>query len=84
MKAIYRKLFSNYEDRFRTSIESDYVRNVSSREFKEIIDTYKEATGHSLDNNPGCGACVLRAFKVIGRWYFSEIEKTNKPKRDGK
>lgn len=84
MKATYKNIFSKYEDRFRTAIDSDYVRNIGSKDFKELVDTYRDATGHTLESNPGCGACVLRVFKVIGRWYFGEIEKSNKPKRDGK
>ena len=77
MKPKHKTIFSKYEERFRTAIDSDFVRNIGSRDFKELIDTYREASGVSLDSNPGCGACVLRAFKVIGRWYFEQINQIN-------
>ena len=80
MKPTYKQL-SKYEDRMYTAVYSDYVRNCSSRELNELISTYNEITNNHLTiSNPSCGACVLRVFRTIGKYYFDEKEKNQKKK----
>ena len=83
MKPTYKQL-SKYEDRFYCAVYScDYVRNIGSRELTDLISTYNEITGNHLTiSNPSCGACVLRVFRTIGKYYFDQIqkEKNNKKK----
>ena len=75
------KVLSKYEDRFYTAVFSDYIRNIGSRELNDLISTYNEITGnHLILSNPSCGACVLRVFRTIGKYYFDEKEKNNKKK----
>ena len=75
------KALSKYEDRMYTAVFSDYVRNCSSRELNELISTYNEITNNHLTiSNPSCGACVLRVFRTIGKYYFDQKEKNNKKK----
>ena len=75
------KQLSKYEDRMYTAVYSDYVRNCSSRELNELISTYNEITNNHLTlSNPSCGACVLRVFRTIGKYYFEEKEKNQKKK----
>lgn len=72
MKPTYKNL-SQYEDRFYTAVYSDYVRNIGSRELTDLISTYNEITGNHLTiSNPSCGACVLRVFRTIGRYYYDQ------------
>ena len=72
MKPTYKQL-SKYEDRMYTAVFSDYVRNIGSRELNELISTYNEITGNHLTiSNPSCGACVLRVFRTIGKYYFDQ------------
>ena len=67
------KALSKYEDRMYTAVYSDYVRNIGSRELNELISTYNEITGNHLTiSNPSCGACVLRVFRTIGKYYFDQ------------
>ena len=67
------KALSKFEDRFYCAVYSDYVRNISSRELNELISTYNEITGNHLTiSNPSCGACVLRVFRTIGKYYFDQ------------
>ena len=77
------KSLSKYEDRFYCAVYSDYVRNIGSQELTDLISTYNEITGNHLTiSNPSCGACVLRVFRTIGKYYFDQIqkEKNNKKK----
>ena len=75
------KALSKYEDRMYTAVFSDYVRNIGSRELNELISTYNEITNNHLTiSNPSCGACVLRVFRTIGKYYFDEKEKNQKKK----
>ena len=75
------KALSKYEDRMYTAVYSDYVRNIGSRELTDLISTYNEITGNHLTiSNPSCGACVLRVFRTIGKYYFDEKEKKQKKK----
>ena len=75
------KQLSKYEDRFYCAVYSDYVRNVGSKELNELISTYNEITGNHLTiSNPSCGACVLRVFRTIRKYYFDEKEKNQKKK----
>ncbi len=72
MKPTYKQL-SKYEDRMYTAVYSDYVRNIGSRELTDLISTYNEITGNQLTiSNPSCGACVLRVFRTIGKYYFDQ------------
>lgn len=67
------KVLSKFEDRMYTAVFSDYVRNCSSRELNELISTYNEITNnHLVISNPSCGACVLRVFRTIGKYYFDQ------------
>ena len=67
------KALSKFEDRFYCAVYSDYVRNIGSRELNELISTYNEITGNHLTiSNPSCGACVLRVFRTIGKYYFDQ------------
>ena len=82
MKPTYKQL-SKYEDHFYCAVYSDYVRNIGSQELTDLISTYNEITGNHLTiSNPSCGACVLRVFRTIGKYYFDQIqkEKNNKKK----
>ena len=75
------KALSKFEDRMYTAVFSDYVRNIGSRELTDLISTYNEITNNHLTiSNPSCGACVLRVFRTIGKYYFEEKEKNNKKK----
>ena len=75
------KALSKYEDRMYTAVYSNYVRNIGSRELTDLISTYNDITGnHLILSNPSCGACVLRVFRTIGKYYFNEKEKNQKKK----
>lgn len=67
------KALSKYEDRFYCAVYSNYVRNIGSKELNELVSTYNELTGNHLTiSNPSCGACVLRVFRTIGKYYFDQ------------
>ena len=73
------KALSKFEDRLYTAVFSDYVRNIGSRELTDLISTYNEITGNHLTiSNPSCGACVLRVFRTIGKYYFDQKDADQK------
>ena len=79
------KALSKYEDRMYTAVYSDYVRNIGSRELTDLISTYNEITGNRLTiSNPSCGACVLRVFRTIGKYYFDQKATDQKEKNNKK
>lgn len=80
------KALSKYEDRFYCAVYSDYVRNIGSRELTDLISTYNDITGNRLTiSNPSCGACVLRVFRTIGKYYFDQKDqKVQKEKNQKK
>ena len=79
------KALSKFEDRMYTAVFSNYVRNIGSRELTDLISTYNEITGNHLTiSNPSCGACVLRVFRTIGKYYFDQKDADQKEKNNKK
>lgn len=65
--------FSQYADRFRTAVHSDYARNIRSDEMKELCSRFYALTGTKLTANTSCSRCVLQNFKIIGKWYEAQL-----------
>lgn len=70
-------ILSQFEDRFRTAVYSDYARNLSTRKLDEIRNIWDEAfPDQPLNTNWSCSHCVLDFLRRVGKIYF--LEKNNK------
>lgn len=67
--------FSKYADRFQSAVHSNYARNISSVEMKELVARFYELTKIKLIANTSCSRCVLQNFKIIGEVYEEELYK---------
>lgn len=66
-----------FEDRFRTAIKSDYVRNLTQSELEKIVQIYYNAFNVRLSYVPNCGSCALSIMKTVGRKYNEQISNGN-------
>lgn len=67
--------FSKYADRFQSAVHSNYARNISSAEMKELVARFYDLTGIRLTANTSCSRCVLQNFRIIGEVYEEELYK---------
>lgn len=67
--------FSKYADRFQSAVHSNYARNISSVEMKELVSRFHDLTGIKLIANTSCSRCVLQNFRIIGEVYEEEMYK---------
>ena len=76
-----------YESIFRTAIDAQYYRAMTSAFAKDLIDTCKEL---NIYINVNCGQCMIKAIQTLGKLYFAyneepEIEFPQEPlKEDSK
>lgn len=76
------KFLKQYEDRFRTALNSNYVRNIPSSDVERMTLIYYNVTGNKLGYVANCGSCILSICKSVGRLYFSQVN--NNEKKDDK
>ena len=69
-KELHDKL-NKYKQIFRTAIDGNYYRAMDSRFAEDFIQGCREM---NIYINTGCGACVLRALKTLGKLYFEYQE----------
>ena len=66
------KKLVKYEGIFRTAINGNYYRAMTSAFAKDLLDVAKELNVYV---NPSCGQCMLRAIQTLGRLYFEYQEE---------
>ena len=66
------KALEQYEGRFKSATELDYVRNLEPRYLNEIKETYDAAAGAKSSLNTTCAHCVLTFMKKVGQKYFED------------
>ena len=64
-----------FEDRFRSAIDSRYVRNIHPNLLASIKTIYDEASGENYNLNAGCSYCVLTFMSKVGVKYFQDLDK---------
>ena len=69
------KSLESYEYYFRTAIESNYVRNFGSKQYKALNDIYERITGARYKADIGCPHCALNFIKRLGSLYFEEKKR---------
>lgn len=66
------KALEEYEGRFRTATQLDYVRNLEPRYLNQIKAIYDAAAGAASSLNATCAHCVLTFMKKVGLKYFAD------------
>lgn len=67
----------NYENNFKTAINSGYSRNVEPRYANQIKAIYDAATGGDYGLNASCSHCMLTFLKAVGHKYFEDLDAYN-------
>lgn len=71
------KALEQYESRFKTSMELNYVRNLEPRYLNAIKAIYDSAVGVAYPLNSTCSHCVLTFMKAVGTKYFNDLKTIN-------
>ena len=66
------EMLSEYEDRFKTAIDSRFVRNLEPRYLTKIKAVYDDAHGGSYALNATCSHCVVNFMTLVGNKYFKD------------
>lgn len=68
------------EKHLRSAVESGYKRATTSKEIDDIAFVYEKAFNKKWSDNRNCSICLLRLYRVVGEWWFSQIVKGLEPK----
>ena len=66
------KALEQYEPRFKSAMELNYVRNLEPRYLITIKAIYDSATGVAYGLNSTCSHCVLAFMAAVGKKYFAD------------
>ena len=78
-------ILSKYENNFNTAIRSNYIRNIPSKELNILLEIYQRNL--KLNNYKLCKHCsadIIQFFKNLGKLYFTEKNKREMKKENGK
>lgn len=73
-KEQYKKL-QPYEQQFRTAVECNYARNLTTSTLATMASVYEEIFGHKSKLGNGCGGCQLKDIKALGKEYLEYKKK---------
>ena len=71
------KWLSQFENNFKTAINSNYTRNILESQIRRMVEIYEFATGKQYRLCVHCTSSVLAFLKVIGKLYLDQ--KGNEP-----
>lgn len=75
MKKSSIKALKAVERQLKTAVKADYISNVPRGKVESAIAAYEDETGNSVKiSNYNCAACVLNAFKQVGKWALDQPE----------
>ena len=66
------KALEEYESRFKSATELNFVRNLEPRYLYAIRAIYDKATETPSSLNATCSHCVLKFMKEVGKKYFAD------------
>lgn len=68
-----------FENNFKTAIESNYSRNVVPSALRKMLDIYQRETGKKYSLCTHCPTSILGFLKTIGKVYFKIVQEGNEP-----
>lgn len=68
---------SEFENNFRTAINSNYSRNIIKSKLEKMLEIYKRVTGRDYTLCTHCSSSILLFLKLIGQVYFDAVQKGN-------
>ena len=68
---------SEFENNFRTAINSNYSRNIIKSKLEKMLEIYKRATGRDYTLCTHCTSSILLFLRLIGEVYFNAVQKGN-------
>lgn len=63
---------SAFEDAFKTALENDYYRGMTSGVLNKLNDIFERITGSRHKGSWGCPHCTMRFIKMLANMYFDE------------
>lgn len=74
------EFLSEYEQHFKTAINSNYTRNIVKSALEKMLDIYQRETGKQYKLCAHCPVSILGFLKVVGKMYFDIVQQENEPK----
>lgn len=68
---------SEFENNFKTAINSNYSRNIVKSKLEKMLDIYKRETGRDYTLCTHCTSSILLFLRLIGEVYFNTVQKGN-------
>lgn len=85
MKSVNKKYVEKYETEMITAVYHQYVRNLPMSVLREFERIAEEESGSPVKTNLGCGACILKLIKQVGKIYFKDYpERIPEKKKEKK
>ena len=81
---------TQYRKHLYNALNFSYVRLTTLKEKEELADIYKSHFNKDSDILNGCGRCLLRDCRTLGKLYFEdekvymELEQENKENKENK
>lgn len=69
---------------FKTSLESNYARNLGNRAMEALRDLFDRENGTTTKLDFGCPHCCLTFLKTLGKQYFESVEWYEREERESK
>ena len=66
---------SFYEDAFKTAIENEYYRGMTSGVLNKLNDIFERVTGVRHKGSWSCPHCTIRFIQQLGKIYFDEKKR---------
>lgn len=69
------EILSTWEKHFETAVKADWARNPGQTALETMHNILDTAMNKQTRLNVGCGNCVLRLLKDVGRQYLAQKEE---------
>lgn len=73
------EFLSEYEQHFKTAINSNYTRNIVKSALEKMLDIYQRESGKQYKLCAHCPVSILGFLKVVGKMYFDIVQRGNEP-----
>lgn len=73
------EFLSEYEQHFKTAINSNYTRNIVKSALEKMLDIYQRESGKQYKLCTRCPVSILGFLKVVGKMYFDIVQRGNEP-----
>lgn len=73
------EFLSEYEQHFKTAINSNYTRNIVKPALEKMLDIYQRESGKQYKLCSRCPVSILGFLKVVGKMYFDIVQRGNEP-----